>query len=296
MALHPDIEVELKVILTSGDWKPEDGEKRLSEAAGGKGLFAKEIERAMLDDEIDIAVHSMKDMDSHETPGLIVGAMLEREDPRDALLLNPDFMATHGLGNNDQILIKDLPAGTRVGTSSIRRACALKSINPDLVILPFRGNVGTRIDKLKAGKVDATLLAVAGLNRLNLKHEIHSIASTDDMIPAAAQGAVGVQCPADRDDILSIISHFNHQKTSFCVLAERAALKILDGTCHTPIGAHATLNGDKMSFALCVYDQDSDKRFMLQGTEKTTSKDQAIGVGTHIAKKLKETLPRGLLA
>ena len=294
IALYPDIEVELVTILTSGDWKPEDGEKRLSEAEGGKGLFAKEIERAMLADEIDIAVHSMKDMDSRETPGLIIGAMLEREDPRDALLLNPGFIAQHKLDNNSQFQIKDLPAGTRIGTSSVRRACILQSMHPDLVIEPLRGNVGTRIEKLKNGQVDATILAVAGLNRLHLSYEIFSVITKNEMTPAAAQGAVGVQCKAERENILSIIGQLNHTETQLCVEAERAALKYLDGSCHTPIGCHAMLNHGQMILSLAVYDQGDFSCYREEELQTVKDSDEAIKLGTDLAKKLKAHIPNSV--
>ncbi len=183
----PDLEIEVKEILTSGDWRISDGEVRLATADGGKGQFATEIEVFLTLNEIDIAVHSMKDMDSNLPDGLVIDHMLPREDARDTLLF----------ADRDAVCaIEDLPAGTVVGTASVRRQAFMLSLNPALRVVPLRGNVGTRIEKVRRGDVDVTLLATAGLNRLGIAGEADVILNEDVMLPAAGQGAVGIEMRA----------------------------------------------------------------------------------------------------
>lgn len=240
---QPDLHTEIKTILTSGDWKPADGEKPLSHQDGGKAQFAKEIEESLLKSEIDIAVHSMKDMDSHLPDGLTIPFTLPREEANDAFLFAD---RANTLPKNP----KDWPADTTIGTTSTRRKAALLALNPSLNILPLRGNVETRISKLRGdlaedyakshAKLDVTILALAGLKRLELTQEIDQIITPDIMIPAASQGAIGIEIRESRLSELSpLITPIACPRAHIRITAERAALKTINGSCHTPIGLHA---------------------------------------------------------
>ena len=229
-ALHGGLAIEEFLIKTTGD-RIQD---RPLADIGGKGLFTKEIDEALLEGRIDCAVHSAKDVPTWLPDGLTMPSYLPREDPRDALIC--------GIASS----LAELPAGSVVGTASLRRQAQILSRRSDLKVVPFRGNVGTRLKKLNDGDVDATLLAVAGLNRLNqLKSNMH-ILEIDEVLPAAGQGAVGIMCREDDYKTQEILAPLNDAKTSLCVAAERAMLDVLEGTCHTPIGALATLNGETL--------------------------------------------------
>ena len=219
-------DITIIVIKTTGD-KVQD--RPLSEI-GGKGLFTKEIEEALFDGSIDIAVHSMKDMPTKLPPGLEIAALLPREDARDAFLSPKarDLMS--------------LSKGAVVGSSSLRRAAQIKRLRPDIEVVTFRGNVQTRLKKLESGIVDATLLAYAGLKRLGIEHEITSLIETEDMLPAVAQGAIGIEIRSDDLKTREIIAPLNDEKTEVCIAAERAFLTVLDGSCQTPIAGHAQLD------------------------------------------------------
>ena len=294
----PSTQTEIVIIKTSGDWKPEDGETRLDEDAGGKGLFAKEIETALLAGEIDCAVHSMKDLDSQMPDRLVINHLLPREDSRDALLINAQYKVAHKLdkiGQTPYQTIGALPPGTRVGTSSVRRAAILQNLNPDLEIRPFRGNVSTRLEKLKNGQVDATILATAGLNRLDLAHEIDAILEVDEMVPAAGQGAIGLQIRDTDQEKMSNFSQFCCYETLMCVACERAALQELDGTCHTPIGAHARLqSGNTLHLRLCVYGDYFKRCFEKESIRAVKKIADARAFGAQIARELKSEIPRGI--
>jgi len=222
-AADPAVTVEVVVIRTSGD---QVQDRPLADI-GGKGLFSKEIEQAMFEGRIDMAVHSMKDMETALPDGLCIGAVLPREDPRDALLAG------------DARSIAALPQGAVVGTSSVRRQAQLLNRRPDLNVVLFRGNVQTRLRKLKEGVADATLLALAGLKRLDMESVCAPI-DPDEMLPAAAQGAVGVELRADDAALRDRLAAIDHAETALCIGVERALLAALDGTCRTPIGALAT--------------------------------------------------------
>lgn len=226
---HPSIAldtIEIVPMMTTGDAITH---KNLTEI-GGKGLFTKEIEEAMLAGKIDMAVHSMKDMPATLPDGLIIAALLEREDPHDAFL------------SGKYASIRDLPLGAVVGTSSSRRQAQLLHLRPDLSIIPFRGNVVTRLDKLLRQNIaDATILAVAGLKRIAMDGAITQVISKRDMLPAVAQGAIGVECKKGNSYIESLLSALNHKQTEICVEAERAFLGVLDGNCRTPMAAFAKL-------------------------------------------------------
>lgn len=223
--------VTLVPMVTSGD----TGAASDAGQWGLKGLFTKELEEALLSGHADIAVHSMKDVPSILPEGLVIAAMLEREDPRDA------FISTrHGS-------FASLPHGAVVGTSSTRRAAQLKQLRHDLTIVPLRGNVGTRLAKLDAQGIDATLLAMAGLNRLGLSSHVTEALPTEKMLPAVAQGAIGIEC-RERDEALrEQLKRINHAVTALCVQCERSLLLALDGSCRSPIAAHAVLDGHYIS-------------------------------------------------
>jgi hydroxymethylbilane synthase len=230
--LHDECDIEIVPIRTAGDWKPEQKERTFIDLGGNKAMFTKEIEEALLSNHIDMAAHSMKDMDSILPQGLEIGAMLSREDPRDAFIASK-FRT-----------LDELPSGAVVGTSSLRRKSQIIARRPDLKVVPFRGNVDTRLQKLANGAVDATLLAVAGLKRLGFTKRISSIMEIDIMLPAAAQGAVGVEIRRGDSAMAKLLAPINCVKTSACVTAERTMLRILDGSCETPIAALAKITQD----------------------------------------------------
>tara|TARA_B110000196_G_scaffold272003_2_gene247715 strand:+ start:7010 stop:7930 length:921 start_codon:yes stop_codon:yes gene_type:complete len=202
---------------------------------GGKGLFTKEIEQALLDEEIDIAVHSMKDVETQVPGGLVVDCFLEREDPRDALL-----------GAES---VEKLPRGARIGTSSIRRSAQLLSIRPDVEISLLRGNVDTRLKKLDTGEIDAMILAIAGLKRIGQEDKIGTSLEPSEFVPAVSQGVIGIQRRLSDYSIATILAPLNHTPTSICVAAERSMLGALDGSCRTPIGGLATIESDKINLS-----------------------------------------------
>ncbi|NET71324.1 MAG: hydroxymethylbilane synthase [Sphaerospermopsis sp. SIO1G2] len=202
---------------------------------GNKGLFTKEIERALLDGQIDIAVHSMKDVATQPPDGLIIPTVLKRDDVRDMLLTH------HGTQ------IDDLPHGAVVGTSSLRRAVQLCRMRPDLKIIDYRGNIGRRMARLEEGAIDATLLAAAGLQRMEQQPDYAHMLETNIILPAAAQGAIGLQCRINDEAIVALLTHLNHPATYCAIEAERHLLARLDGSCRTPIAALATIHGETLT-------------------------------------------------
>ena len=223
---------EIVVISTSGDRILD----RPLKEVGGKGLFTKEIEQEMLDRKIDIAVHSMKDMPVEQPDGLTLGCYLPREDVRDAFV-SSDFKN-----------VSDLPSGSKVGTSSLRRKAQLKFSRPDLEVVEFRGNVQTRLKKLKDGVASCTFLAMAGLNRLGLGKLAQSAINPNEMLPAIAQGAIGIEWREADKKITDILRKIHHEETGQRLNAERAFLAELDGSCQTPIAGLATIEGSSLKF------------------------------------------------
>src|SRR6267154_6427783 len=221
--------IEIVPIKTTGDVIQD---RPLSEA-GGKGLFVKEIEEALLAGRIDAAVHSMKDMPTAQPPGLVIAAFLPREDARDVLIAG------------DVKRIADLRQGAVVGTSALRRRAQLLYRRPDLQIVNLRGNVDTRLAKRAAGIVEATILALAGLKRLGVAH-VGTPVPEDEMLPAVGQGAVCIECRADDPRTRAWLAAIDHKPTATCVAAEHAMLAVLDGSCRTPIAGHAVLSGDSL--------------------------------------------------
>jgi len=226
----PESDIEIRTITTSGDTLTD---APLSEV-GGKGLFSKEIEEALKTGEVDLGVHSSKDMATKLPDGLVLAAFLEREDIRDAFV----SLTVKSLD--------ELPRGARLGSSSLRRSSQMLRARPDLSIVPFRGNVDTRLRKLAEGVADATLLAVAGLNRLGRQHEITAYLDPERFPPAPAQGAIGLEIRADDSRTAGLIAPLNHQPTAIAVAAERALLGALDGSCRTAIGTVSRIEGPKL--------------------------------------------------
>jgi hydroxymethylbilane synthase len=225
-------DIEIITITTTGD---RIRDRPLAEI-GGKGLFTKEIEEALFANTIDVAVHSMKDMPAQIPHGLAFAATLPREDPRDALIC---LTAAS---------LQALPHHAKLGSSSVRRTAQALRLRPDLMPVAFRGNVETRLKKLGDGVAVATFLAVAGLKRLGLAHHIAAIMTMDDMLPAIAQGAIGLEIRSSDSRMHELLQPINHAVTADAVVCERAFLASLDGSCRTPIAGHATIEGDHMSF------------------------------------------------
>jgi hydroxymethylbilane synthase len=266
-AAHPEMPApEICIIKTSGDQVTD----RLLADLGGKGLFTKEIEQSLLAGDVDVAVHSMKDVETWLPDGLVVDCFLPREDPRDTLL---------GAAS-----IATLPHGALVGTASQRRSAQLLAIRPDLSITLIRGNVGTRLDKLAAGEVDATLLAVAGLKRLGLDNAIGAVLDPAEFLPAVAQGAVGIERRAADSKTAALLAPLNDDVTEICITAERAMLAALDGTCKTPIGGLATLDGDRLSLdGMLVWpDGTGLQRYQLSGDSA-----DGVAIGTDTGEELR---------
>jgi hydroxymethylbilane synthase len=283
-AQWPALQIDIVEIKTSGDWKPAEGETRLSEIAGGKGLFAKEIEEALLGGVIDCGVHSMKDMASFLPEGLILRHMLAREDARDAFLAN------------DCKTLGELPHGATLGTSSLRRQAFVLGERPDLKIVPLRGNVQTRIEKLRAGQVDATLLAYAGLKRLGLQAEAASVLSPGEMLPAAGQGAIGIEMRGNDLTTQQLFDPLHHRETGLRVTAERAALQVLNGSCHTPIGAYAVLSGKTLHLHVAVASGDGGELYEVEESAPVETDGDAQAFGEAMGMALKAQVPPQLLA
>jgi hydroxymethylbilane synthase len=260
--------IELVTIRTTGDTIQD---RPLGEE-GGKGLFTKEIEEALLEQRIDLAVHSAKDMPTVLPDGLVLAACLEREDPRDVFI------------SRKARSLADLPRGASLGTASLRRQAIAKRIRPDLRTSPLRGNVETRLRKLEAGEVDATLLALAGLRRLNLTDHVTAIMSTDEFLPAVGQGAIGIETREDDRRVRDILMRVDHTDTSGAIACERAFLAALDGSCRTPIAGHATISGDALQFRGLIARPDGSAAHDIAGTGK---RKDAPAIGAEAGRELK---------
>ena len=239
-------DIKIKTIKTSGDLFQN---KKISEI-GGKDLFCKEIEENLIKKEIDIAVHSLKDMDSEETKGLVIIAYLERNDPRETFV-SKNFNK-----------LSDIKKG-KIGSSSKRRELQLKLLNKNIKIENIRGNVDTRIEKIKRGEYDGAILALAGLKTLNLENHIKQIFSLKEFIPTAGQGIIAVQCRENDENIKKILRKINHNKTEICALAERSFLKTLGGDCYTAVGCSATLKGSDIQLKTQLFSDDGKEVFNL---------------------------------
>ena len=265
---YPDMEVTLTKIKTQGD-KILDVPLAM---VGGKGLFVKEIEEAMLRDEIDIAVHSMKDVPTIFPEGLALRCITEREDCRDIVILRPGFKSW-----------KDLPQGARIGTSALRRKAQLLHLRPDLQMVDIRGNVETRIRKLTEDNLDAVILAAAGMHRLGFSRQIGEYLPVYVSIPAIGQGALGIESRIDDDQTNSLIDFFNHPQTDWAVRAERAFLKRLEGGCQVPIACHGTVEGETLSLTGFVSDCEGVRCLKKTTTGSVHSAEQ---IGTSLGDDL----------
>lgn len=263
---HPALQIELVEITTQGDKILDTPLASL----GGKGLFIKELEQALLDARADIAVHSMKDMTVNLPDGLCIAAICAREDPRDA------FVSTRYAS------LQALPQGGRVGTSSLRRQCQLRAAFPDITIETLRGNVNTRLRKLDAGQFDAVILATAGLKRLQLAQHIHAYIEPEEMLPAVGQGAIGIECRID-DPVNHLLAPLEDYATRLCVTAERTVNASLEGGCQVPLAAYARLTGETMHLrALVGY---PDGHAIVRGEAHGPAAD-AVRLGEQLAADL----------
>lgn len=289
MKLFPDIKVELVLITTSGDLQSSSRQSVSRDpsttvmmdpplTAGGddvkgglKALFTKELEEALLSDRIDFAVHSLKDMSADLPEGLVLGAVPERENPFDAWI------------SRDGTPFANLKKGARVGTGAARRVAQLRLARPDLEIVPLRGNVDTRLRKLKEDNLDGIILAVSGLKRLGRAAEITEILSGDLLLPAVGQGALAIEVRRNNTDIAPFLKAIDHIPSHQAALAERAFLQALGGSCQTPIAAHATLDGQQVNMKGLVLSPDGKQ--VLRAAETGRSFDSA-GVGSRLAAQL----------
>ncbi|MGK3129435.1 hydroxymethylbilane synthase [Pantoea sp. C8B4] len=276
MAAHPGVQVELVPMVTKGDIILDTPLAKV----GGKGLFVKELELAMLENRADLAVHSMKDVPVDFPEGLGLVTICEREDPRDAFVSN--------LYNS----IDELPQGAIVGTSSLRRQCQLSARRPDLIIRSLRGNVGTRLGKLDAGEYDAIILAAAGLKRLNLDNRIRQAMPAEISLPAVGQGAVGIECRLDDHELISLLQALNHADTDVCVRAERAMNTRLEGGCQVPIGSFAVLEDNQLWLRGLVGSPDGHQ--MVVG-ERRGPRENAVQMGISLAEELLDGGARDIL-
>ena len=281
---HPQLEVEIVKIKSAADWKKKDGEKSLCEQAGGKGQFAKEIEQAHLDGQIQCGVHSAKDMPSFLPQELQITHFLPRYDARDAFI------------SKKYKSLSDLPLNATVGTCSPRRQSMALSQRPDLNIVPFRGNIQTRLDKVANEQVDATFLAVAGMGRLGIEDDMIHPVETDNMLPAAGQGAVCIETKIDDVKTQKYFDAINCPQTTICVSAEREVLKVLDGSCHTPIAAYAVLEPDNtLTIKAYAGSLDGQKVFNETITGFCTSLHEAQELGQELGQILKESVPADII-
>ncbi|ATF09247.1 hydroxymethylbilane synthase [Candidatus Enterovibrio altilux] len=273
---HSDLVVALVPVVTKGDIILDTPLATI----GGKGLFVKELEQAMLDGYADIAVHSMKDVPVEFPKGLGLVTICERGDPRDAFI------------SNIYANISDLPQGAVIGTSSLRRQCQLRQMRPDLVIKNLRGNVGTRLTKLDNGEYDAIILAAAGLKRLNLHDRIRTAIEPEEMLPAVGQGAVGIECRLNDKRIRTLLEPLSDATTTYRVLCERAMNNRLQGGCQVPIGSYAIVQANQLYLRAFVGEPDGSE--IIHG-EVTGPLEKAEELGTCLAEQLLEAGARTIL-
>jgi hydroxymethylbilane synthase len=274
-ALPPDA-VEIVPIKTSGDVIRD---RPLSEA-GGKGLFTKEIEAALLSSDVALAVHSAKDMETLLPTGLVVGAVLEREDVRDALV------------SRNASSLGDLPQGARIGTASLRRAALLKRARPDVETALIRGNVPTRLRRVEAGDFDATLLAAAGLNRLGLAGAISALLPLDTFPPACGQGTIAIECRADDAKTRDLLAAIDHPATAAALSCERAFLAALDGSCRTPIAGYARMEGGRLVFDGVILAVDGAESYEAHGASDPADAEK---IGREAGEEIRRRAPSSFL-
>ncbi len=273
----PEDAIAIEIIRTSGDAIQD---RPLSEV-GGKGLFTKEIEQALLDGGIDLAVHSSKDMPTVLPDGLELSAFLPREDVRDAFI------------SHKARTVAELAPGAVVGTSSLRRQALIKRMRPDLSVVSLRGNVDTRLRKLAEGHADATLLAFAGLKRLGLTDKIASLLDPEEFLPAVGQGAIGIETRADDARMRALLAPVNDADTAAALAAERAFLAVLEGSCRTPIAGHAILAGDTVRFRGMILRPDGNE---VHETTRIGMRQEAAKLGADAGRELKARAPADFFA
>ena len=265
-----DNSIEIKIIKTSGDIFQN---KKISDI-GGKGVFSKQIEEALLDSKIDLAVHSLKDLPTKMTSGLCVNAVIKRNDPRDAFL------------SHSSKSFSELKSQSIIGTSSFRRQAQLNLLRSDIKIVSMRGNIDTRIKKLKNKEFDAIVLSLAGIQMLNLENEVKEVFNTDQMLPAIGQGAIALQCKKDDQKTLNILKAVNDKETYYCIQAERALLEAINGDCDTAIGGLAKLSNEKISLKSQLFSNDGKKKFEFQSSGHfKEAKEIGYKVGKELLKK-----------
>jgi len=265
-----DNSIEIKIIKTSGDIFQN---KRISDI-GGKGVFCKQIEEHLLESKIDLAVHSLKDLPTKMTDGLCVNAVVKRNDPRDAFL------------SYSSKSFKELKPKSKVGTSSFRRHAQLNLLRNDLDIVTMRGNIDTRITKLKNKEYDAIVLSLAGVKMLNLINQVKEIFTIEQMLPALGQGVIALQCKKDDKKTLNILKEINDEETYYCIQAERALLEAIGGDCDTAIGGLAILSNDKISLKSELFSNDGKKKFEFQSLGNfREAKEIGYKVGKELLKK-----------
>lgn len=276
-ALYPGCQVSLLTLTTRGD---QILDRTLSKV-GGKGLFVKELETALLDGRADLAVHSLKDVPVDLQYPFSLPVILEREDPRDAFVSN-------GYDTLDQ-----LPAGAVVGTSSLRREAQIRALYPSLIVQPLRGNLDTRLSKLDRNEYSAIILAAAGLRRLGLEHRIRSHLSPEQSLPAAGQGALGIEVLADRADIQAWLAPLGCSATTACTIAERAVSRVLGGSCQVPLAAYAQIQGSTLSIRALVAEPDGS---LIIRSEASGPVESALQLGEQVAQELMQKGAQVILA
>ncbi len=274
--IRPGVKVELTIIKTTGD-KIQDVPLA---KVGGKGLFVKEIEEALLAGEVDLAVHSMKDVPAVLPDGLVIGAIPEREDPRDVLVTQK---ATG---------LMDLPPAALVGSSSLRRAAQIKAHRPDILVESLRGNLDTRLRKLGEGMYDAIVLAAAGLHRMGWQERITAYLEVEDFLPAIGQGALGLEFRSDDPAIRDLLAPLHHEDTAVAVQAERSFLERLEGGCQVPIGGYGRVEGDRVHFTGLVATIDGSRVFR---TSRSAPRKDSVHLGIQVAEELLGSGARAIL-
>lgn len=281
---HPELELEIVVIKASGDWTAAQGEVRLSEQAGGKGQYVQNIEEHIRSGKVDIGVHSCKDIPTFMPADMVIDHFLPRGDARDAFI------------SNKALSLDELPGGAVVGTSSVRRQAVILNRRPDLKVVTFRGNVDTRLEKLNAGQVDATILASIGLQRIGRADVISSYIEPEAMLPAVGQGTVAIESRKGDDAVAALLAPISHRDTKIITIAERSVLAVLDGSCGTPIGSYAYfMENGKMRLRAFIATPDGHEMFHADETAPVKSTDDAHALGLRVGRSLKSMVPEAVL-